>query len=435
MVRLESFTTMEEFEKKVLHSALPVVLYFYSEDCPPCQTVTPLLDRTDESFGQYVSFVKILRQHNKELADKYNVKSSPTLLFFKDGKEVCSRLTGYISNPELRRSLEQLNGGTCPGRERTIVNCDVIILGAGAAGLAAAIYTARAKLFTVVLDESMAGGQVASTYHVANYPGTNGVIRGIDLMENMKRQVLDFGAQLDDMKEILEIKLKDAVKYVKADDTDYYAKAVIIATGAQPRKLPAEGESEYRGRGVHYCATCDGALYQDADVLVVGGGNSAVEEAVFLTRYARHVTIIHRSDRFTATKAAQDEVFRNPNISVLWDSEVKKVEGDNFVKKARVENLKTGEIQEIATDGLFIYIGTEPKTEFLKKELKLNENGSINTDEDMRTEIQGVYAVGDVREKKVRQIVTAASDGAIAGIMAERYINGRQDAPDEIRVH
>ncbi|MCX7747879.1 MAG: thioredoxin-disulfide reductase [Clostridia bacterium] len=310
-------------------------------------------------------------------------------------------------------------------KERQKVYCDVLILGAGPAGLSAAIYAARAKLFTVLIDEGLPGGQVSTTYHVANYPGTNGVIRGLDLVENMKKQALDFGAQIDDLKEITAVNLAGEEKFVQTEDADYYAKSVIIATGAEPRKLPAEGEREFRGRGIHYCATCDGALYQDANVLVVGGGNSAVEEAVFLTRYAKQVTIVHQFDHFQASKAAQDEALKNPNINVIWNSEVRKVYGESFVKGVTVENIKTKETSEIETEGLFVYIGMQPKTDLFKNQIRLNEYGYIPTDEDMRTNIPGVFAAGDVRDKKIRQISTASGDGTIAGIMVERFINGK----------
>lgn len=415
----------QNFEEEVLKSSLPVVVYFYSEDCAPCTAFTPIYERTAEKYESQMKFTKVFRQQNRSLAEKYNIKSSPALLFLKDGEEVCSRLTGYISNPELRAVVESVIGGTCIRKERQKIHCDVLILGAGPAGLSAAIYAARAKLYTVVIDEGMPGGQVATTYHVANYPGTNGVIRGLDLVENMKKQSLDFGAQIDDLKETTEVQFEGEEKYVKTEDADYYAKSIIIATGAQPRKLPAEGEREFRGRGVHYCATCDGALYQDASVLVIGGGNSAVEEALFLTRYAKHVTIIHQFDHFQASKSAQDEVLNHPDIDIIWDSEVRKISGENFVQKVVIENLKTNETREVETDGLFVYIGMQPKTDLFKNKINMNPWGYIHSDEDMMTNIPGVFAAGDVREKKIRQIATAVSDGVIAGITAEKFINGK----------
>ncbi|MDP4092239.1 MAG: thioredoxin-disulfide reductase [Bacillota bacterium] len=306
-----------------------------------------------------------------------------------------------------------------------MVHCDVLILGAGPAGLSAAIYAARAKMNTIVVDEGIAGGQVATTFNVANYPGTNGVIRGTDLVGNMTRQALDFGSRIDDMKEIQKLELTGEEKHVTSEDTDYFVKCIIIATGAAPRKLPAEGERDFRGRGVHYCAACDGAMYQDADLLVAGGGNSAVEEAVFLTRYAKHVTVIHQLDHFQASKTAQDELFKNPGISVIWNSEIRRVFGDSFLKGAVVEDLKTGQQREINADGVFVYIGMQPRTDLFKGLLDLDEKGYIICDEDMNTSAAGVFAAGDVRVKRIRQIATAANDGVIAGLMAEKYINKR----------
>lgn len=418
-------SSADNFEKDVRKCELPVIVCFFTEDCPPCDALTPAFERMAKKYAGSMKFVKIHRQLNRQLAESLNVKSSPTVMFFKDGNEVCSRLTGYISNPELRQVIESVIGGACILRERQKVFCDLLIMGGGPAGLSAAIYAARAKLLTVVVDEGLAGGQVATTFHVANYPGTNGVVRGIDLMENMKKQAMDFGTRIDDLKGIVSVNLEGKEKHIAADDTDYYAKAVVIATGATPRKLPAEGEKDFRGRGVHYCATCDGALYQDANVLVIGGGNSAVEEAVFLTRYAKHVTIIHQFDHFQASKGAQDEVFKNPNISIVWDSEVREVKGDKFVKSVVVENLKTGERKEIEAGGVFVYIGMQPKSELFKGVVNLNEYGYITVDSDMKTNIEGVFAAGDVVDKKIRQIATAAGDGVIAGIMAEKYINGK----------
>ncbi len=420
------YSNEKNFEHDVLKSELPVVVYFYSEDCHHCGYFNPMFERMAQIYGDKMRFVKIQRQENRQLSESLGIKNSPTVLFFKDGREVCSRLNGYIGKSKIAGSIENVIGGPCEVKEKEKVYCDLIILGGGPAGLSAAIYSARSRLYTVILEKGLTGGQVSTTFHVANYPGTNGVIRGMELMENMKRQAIGFGAQIDELKEISEISLEGEEKYISTPDTDYYAKAVIIATGTTPRSLPAEGEAEFRGRGVHYCATCDGALYTDAKVLVVGGGNSAVEEAVFLTRYAKHVTIIHRSDSFNASKVAQDEVFKNPNIDVIWDSQIRKIKGDNFVKSVIIENLKTGEEKEIETDGIFVYIGMESKTEIFKGKINMDERGFIITDEDMLTNIPGVFAAGDVRSKRVRQIATAVGDGAIAGIMAERFISGKQ---------
>ncbi|MDP4180411.1 MAG: thioredoxin-disulfide reductase [Bacillota bacterium] len=314
---------------------------------------------------------------------------------------------------------------TCSDTKETKVHCDVLIIGAGPAGLTSAIYSARSKLQTVVIDSSIPGGQVASTFHVSNYPGTNGVIRGIDLMENMKKQALDFGAQIDDMQSIKSIDFSGDEKHLKTELNEYYAKSVIIATGAEPRKLPVEQERQFRGRGIHYCATCDGALYVDANVIVVGGGTSALQEALFLTRYAKTVTIINRSDSFKASRSSVDEVMKYPQIKIIWNTEVKEVHGENFVQKVILHNNTNGEQTEMGTDGVFVYIGMEPNTLLFKTNLKLSDNGYIITDANMSTNIPGVFAAGDVREKDIRQISTAVGDGTIAGIMVERYISGK----------
>ncbi|MCX7842793.1 MAG: thioredoxin-disulfide reductase [Clostridia bacterium] len=416
---------VSRFEEDVLKSSMPVSVYFYSDDCLPCINFSPIYERAAQSLKGEMKFVKVFRSHNRQLAERYSVKSSPTVLFFKDGTEVCTRLSGYITHPDFKSSIEKILGRACGVKNRTVARCDVLIIGAGPAGLTSAIYTARSRLYTIVIDSSLPGGQVASTFHIANYPGTNGVVRGIDLMENMKKQALDFGAQIDDMQRIIEVSMESDEKHVKTDQADYHAKSIIIAAGAQPRKLPADGEADYRGRGVHYCATCDGAMYMDADILVVGGGTSALEEALFLTRYAKTVTIINRSDSFKAARSYIDEAMKNPQISIIYNTIVKKIIGDGFVQGAELENQKTGEVTEIKTEGIFVYIGNEPNSAAFRGLINLSSDGYIITDCNMATNIKGVFAAGDIRDKEVRQITTAVGDGTIAGIMAEKYVNGR----------
>ncbi|GAW28386.1 thioredoxin-disulfide reductase [Carboxydocella sp. ULO1] len=412
-----------EFESEVLHSELPVAVDFYSTDCPPCAYLAPSYERIAEQYGSMMKFVKIYRQGNRELANQLGVKGSPTVLFFKNGEEAGKRLTGYISKPQLRLAVEEITGPRVREGGLAKVECDVLILGGGPAGLSASIYAGRAKLHTVLVDEGLPGGQAATTFHIANYPGTPGTVRGSELMQNMVNQAKSFGVEIHDLKEIFQVDLTGERKYVRTEDTEYYAKTVIIATGAEPRKLPAEGEEEFRGRGVHYCATCDGAMYQDADnVIVVGGGNSAVEEAVFLTRFAKQVTIVHQFDHFQASKIAQEEALNHPQIKVVWDSEVRKVNGEGHLTSVTVENVKTGELTDIPANGVFVYIGTQPRTHWFKGQVEMNEWGYIQANEDMEANLPGVFAAGDVRVKKFRQVITAAADGAIAGIMAEKYL-------------
>jgi thioredoxin reductase (NADPH) len=417
------YINADQFEKEVLKSSRPVIIDFYSEECPPCEVLAPIYEKLAEKYGEQLKFVKIMRQANRELAKSLNVSSSPTVLFYRNGNEIGKRLNGFLNKPQVRQAIESVLGDFIPTAQMKRVDCDVIILGAGAAGLSAAIYAARAKMQTVIIDESVPGGQTASTYHVANYPGTPGVVRGKEIIQNMREQAKSFGAEIEDLKEIFEVQLRGPLKYVRTEDTEFYGKALIIATGAGPRALPADGADEFKGRGIHYCATCDGAMYQDRKIVVVGGGNSAVEEAVFLTRFASHVTIIHQFDNFQASKTAQDEAFSNPKIDVIWNSEVRKVNGEGHALISLViENLKTKELSEVPTEGAFIYIGTSPRSAFYKGQAAIDDWGYIIAGEDTRTNLEGVFAAGDIRTKVIRQVVTAAADGAVAGIMAERYL-------------
>jgi thioredoxin reductase (NADPH) len=417
----------DEFEAVVLKSEIPVIVDFYSEDCAPCEVLAPIFEKMAEKYNGHIKFVKILRQANRDFAKSLNVSSSPTLLFFKDGREIGIRLNGFMNKPQVRKAIEDILGDVIPKEPLRQIKCDVLILGAGAAGLTAAIYSSRAKLATVVIDESVPGGQTASTYHVANYPGTPGVVRGKEIISNMREQALSFGARIDDLKEVFEVRLEGNTKYIRTEDTEYFAKAVIIASGARPRSLPAEQADEFKGKGVHYCATCDGSMYQDRKVVVVGGGNSAVEEAVFLTRFASHVTIIHQFDNFQASKTAQEEAFKNDKIDTIWDSEVRRVNGQGHaLTSVVIENLKTKELSEVPTEGAFVYIGTEPMSSQFKGQVKTDEWGYIVASEDTKTSADGVFAAGDIRTKPIRQVVTAASDGAVAAIMAERYVLNRK---------
>jgi len=413
----------EEFEAVVLKSEIPVIVDFYSDECPPCEVLAPIYEKMADKYGEHIKFVKIFRQKNKEFAKSINVTGSPTVLFFKNGKEVGQRLSGFMNKPQVRKAIEQVLGDVIPKGIIKRVNSDVIILGAGAAGLSAAIYASRAKMNTIVIDESIPGGQTGSTYHVANYPGTPGVVRGKEITENMRNQAISFGTIIEDLKEILEVQLIGDIKRIRTEDTDFYAKAVILASGAQPRLLKAEGADDFKGRGVHYCATCDGAMYQDRKIIVVGGGSSALEEAVYLTKFASHVTIIHRSDNFRATKTAIDEANSNQKIDIITNTIVKKVNGSGHALTSVIlENVKTGELTELPIDGAFVYIGTEPLTKMFNGQVETDETGYIVASEDTKTNIPGVFVAGDVRTKLIRQVVTAASDGAVAGIMAEKYV-------------
>lgn len=298
---------------------------------------------------------------------------------------------------------------------------DIIILGGGPAGLSAAIYAARSATKTAIIDISMLGGQPSNYLELENYPGF-AKIGGYDLMEKFEEHADMFGIQKFPMEEIQSVDLTSDIKTVTTLNGEFKAKSIIIATGAQSKKLGVEGEKEFVGRGVSYCAVCDGAFYKDKVVAVVGGGNAAVEEACYLTKFASKVYLIHRRDELRADKIVQERAFKNEKLEFIYDTIVNKINGENLVKSATIENVKTHEIKDLAIDGIFPYIGFEPNADLFTGQVKQDKNGFIIVDEAMQTSVKGVYAIGDVRVTPLRQVITAAADGAIAAVYAGRYI-------------
>ena len=307
---------------------------------------------------------------------------------------------------------------------------DVIILGGGPAGLSAGLYAGRSRMKTLLIEKGAPGGQIALSADVENYPGQllDGET-GITLSARMAEQCQRFGVErIADT--IREVQLTGEEKRLTGGKGEYRARTVIIATGASPRPIGCENEAAFTGKGISYCATCDGAFFRGLDVYVAGGGDSAVEEAIFLTRFARRVTLIHRRDSLRAAKSIQERAFANPKIRFLWDSVVVRADGNDALNALTVKNVKTGELTEIRASqedgmlGLFGFVGYLPNTGLFQDQLPL-ESGYIRTDEDMRTAIPGVFAAGDVRVKSLRQVVTAAADGAIAAVQAERYLAER----------
>ena len=306
---------------------------------------------------------------------------------------------------------------------------DIIVLGAGPAGLAAASYAGRARMDTLLIEGTKDGGQIVITNEIENYPGSLEEESGPSLIARMTKQVEKFGAdRVTDT--IVDVELEGKVKHLKGNHGDYYAKAVVIATGASPRPIGCPGEKEFTGKGVSYCATCDANFFEDFEVYVVGGGDSAVEEAMYLTKFARKVTIIHRRDELRAAKSIQEKAFKNEKLHFMWDTVVEEVGGDGILSEMTVKNVKTGELTKIVADeddgmfGVFGFIGTLPNSKIYEGTgLEMDERGYIPTDADMHTNIPGVFAAGDIRVKSLRQVVTAAADGAIAATQAEKYIN------------
>ncbi len=298
-------------------------------------------------------------------------------------------------------------------------NFDVVILGGGPAGFSSAIYAARGAVSTAIVDINMLGGQPSNYLELENYPGFQ-LVGGYDLMEKFEEHADKFGVKKFPMQEITKIDL--AKKKIYTKEYEFSAKSIIIATGAQPMKLGVKGEKEFVGRGVSYCAVCDGAFYKDKIVAVVGGGNSAIEEAMYLTKFAKKVYVIHRRDKLRADKIIQERAFKNPKIEFIWNSIVVEIQGESIVKSIVLKNLQTDKMSELKIDGIFPYIGISPNTELFSGQLNQDKYGFIITDTTMATSVDGVYAIGDVRNTPLRQVVTAASDGAIGATYALKYI-------------
>ena len=298
---------------------------------------------------------------------------------------------------------------------------DVIIIGGGPAGLSAGIYTARARLASLLVEKGAIGGQIINAGLVENYPGYVEGISGIDLTGAMHRQATKFGMETLPA-EVTGLRVNGQDKVVTTSGGDFTAGAVIIAGGSERQKLGVPGEAEYTGKGVSYCATCDGAFFRDKKVVVVGGGNAAITEALELTKFASKVTVIHRRHELRATKIVQERAFASPRIDFLWDSAVASITGNTFVKKITVNNLKTGKKTELAVDGVFVNVGSQPATGYLKGVLDLDANGAIPVNENMETSVPGFFAAGDIRSRSIRQVVGAAGDGAVAAVSAGKYL-------------
>ena len=308
---------------------------------------------------------------------------------------------------------------------------DIIVLGAGPAGLTAASYAGRARMDTLLIEGTKDRGQIVITNEIENYPGSLEEESGPSLIARMTKQVEKFGAdRVTDT--IVDVELEGKVKHLKGNHGDYYAKAVVIATGASPRPIGCPGEKEFTGKGVSYCATCDANFFEDFEVYVVGGGDSAVEEAMYLTKFARKVTLVHRRDELRAAKSIQEKAFANPKMAFMWNTTIEEIKGDGVVTSMIVKDTKTGETREIEADeedgtfGIFVFVGFDPKSQLFEGKLEM-ENRYIVTDKYMHTSVPGVFAAGDVIVKHLRQVVTACGDGAVAATEAQHYVENLAD--------
>ena len=298
---------------------------------------------------------------------------------------------------------------------------DVIIIGSGPAGLTAALYTSRNKLSTLIIEKGLIGGNINEAEKVDNYPGFPKGIGGMELTTLMNEQAALYGAEVinDD---VISVKVDGNIKTVTVAQGHFTAKALIIAGGSERQKLNAPGEKEYTGKGVSYCATCDAPFFRDKRVAVVGGGNSALYEALHIARFASKVSLIHRRDQFRATPVVQDKVFAEPKIECIWNSIVREVQGETFVNRLRLEDVRTGQDSYLEVDGVFIAIGLIPNTSYLKDIVPLDEKGAVIVNNMMETAVPGVFAAGDIRINSIRQVVAAAGDGAVAAVSAAAYI-------------
>jgi thioredoxin reductase (NADPH) len=302
---------------------------------------------------------------------------------------------------------------------------EVIILGGGPAGLTAGLYASRARLQTLLIENALFGGQMTTTETIDNYPGFPDGVTGEDLSRLMEEQAKRFGMETVS-REVVKVELEGDQKLVRTDETTYLCEALIICTGTEYRKLGVPGEKEFTGKGVSYCATCDGAFFKDSRIVVVGGGDSALTEALFLTKFVKELTVIHRRDALRATKIYQEKAMTNPKIKFLWNSVVKEIKGDAVVRAVVVKNVKTGEVKEFETEGAFLFVGLLPRTESVRGLVQMDEAGYIITDDNCETSVKGIFAGGDCRKKLLRQIATAVGDGATAAFAAEKYLESKE---------
>ncbi|MEI7811262.1 MAG: FAD-dependent oxidoreductase [Ignavibacteria bacterium] len=402
-----------------------VVVDFYSTECPPCEALASKYESLAEVYGHDIKFTKIFRQDNRELAQKLGVSSSPTLLFYDEGKLIGDILSGGIKRSDIVKNLELLLPNERAAEIKSQIptsrtTCDVLILGGGPAGLAASIYTAQAKLNTIIVDKELSGGQVKVTHQVSNYPGFAEPVSGYMLMHYMAEQAKGAGVNFRSAVDISEVNLID--KYVIIDEVEtIHAKKIIIATGSSPRSLNVKGEKEYRGRGVSYCATCDAKFYEGKHVVVIGGGNSAIEESLFITKFASKVTVVHQFDKLQANKLAQEKAFANPKIEFILEHEPREFKKNGAsVDEVIIEDLKTKELKSIKCDGVFIFAGMIPNLSEFKSSLEIDQWGYLKVNSLMKTSLDDVFAIGDVISKQFRQITTAVSDGTIAAIAISR---------------
>lgn len=417
---------VSDYEKEVL-GAEKAVLDFYSTECPPCEALAAKYEALSELYGDDIKFFKIFRQENRELAERLNVSGSPTVIFYKNGERTGDTLTGGIKRSELISNL-----GSLLDKERAdeiaksvkpvTTECQALILGGGPAGLSAGIYLAQAHIDTILVDTALPGGYVSTTHQVSNYPGFIEPQPGFMIAHYMGEQAKGAGVKIKAAVDVTSVDLDKKEIVIDGYET-VKAERIIVATGSTPRPLSVPGEKEYRGNGISYCATCDAKYFEGKEVVVIGGGNSAVEESLFISRFADKVTVVHQFADLQANKEAQKKAFADKKINFMFEHEPREfIKHGSMDMEVVVEELKTGKRKNLRTNGVFIFVGFIPNLKGLENKFDVDDWGYVVTDEEMRTNIKNVYAVGDLRTKAYRQITTAVADGTIAAISISKEL-------------
>ena len=411
-----------ESYRKFTQAEQPVMVEFSAPWCVYCRRLAPALESVAEEYQDTLVFGVVNIDDEPELAQSEKIEVVPTLLIYQNGQ-----VLGSIVAPESRAQLVAFIEETLQHREQeaniTEHIYDMIVVGGGPGGYTAALYAARAGLDTVILEKLSAGGQMALTEQIDNYPGFEDGIDGFSLGEKMKRGTERFGVETK-LTEVLSLDLSGTVKKAETSEGPLFARIIVLATGAGPRELGIEGEQELIGKGVNYCAACDGMFYKNKTVVIAGGGNTAAADALILSRICKKVIVVHRRDTLRATKIYHEPLMKAENVEFRWDSEIIELLHDEKVIGIRLRNVKTGEETTLACDGVFVSIGRKPSSELVKDQVEVDPAGYIIADESTRTNIPGVFAVGDVRTKALRQVVTAVADGATAVHYAEEYLAG-----------
>ena len=411
-----------ESYRKFTQAKQPVMVEFSAPWCVYCRRLAPALESVAEEYRDTLVFGAVNIDDEPELAQSEKIEVVPTLLIYQNGQ-----VLGSIVAPESRAQLVAFIEETLQHREQeaniTEHIYDMIVVGGGPGGYTAALYAARAGLDTVILEKLSAGGQMALTEQIDNYPGFEDGIDGFSLGEKMKRGTERFGVETK-LTEVLSLDLSGTVKKAATSEGPLFARTIVLATGAGPRELGVESEQELIGKGVNYCAACDGMFYKNKTVVIAGGGNTAAADALILSRICKKVIVVHRRDTLRATKIYHEPLMKAENVEFRWDSEIIELLHDEKVIGIRLRNVKTGEETTLACDGVFVSIGRKPSSELVKDQVEVDPAGYIIADESTRTNIPGVFAVGDVRTKALRQVVTAVADGATAVHYAEEYLAG-----------